>query len=238
MVPTRSSRPPLDCPPKRHSGQRWLVLLLLPCILMGAACSKKNPTQPDPTPGPSLKLFGRNSYCPIVQGAIWTYDDGTTVQAVELSDNTFRIVNIGSSGSMDGIVGRDTRGAYVSWTTYGAPDFLPLEGNFGYKPLVYEDTTLVLGLTWSDEGIVNSSRFENRCTITALDSSFAVPGGPRFDGCAILDRQIVYPQGSDQSPSLISVRHYLKRGVGFVARTRHWSNGSTDQRYVTSYTIP
>ena len=190
--------------------------------------------------GNVLSHFDNNSYLPIVENATWTYNYGSTVKVtnVNTTNNTFDVINVGISGSMAGIGGQDSIGNYISYDGFLSPEFLPIRGYFGFRPLLYEDSKITVGLNWQDSGNSNGYPYTNNLTITSTDTDIITPGGQVYNNCIVLQRDITYPNGYHWDPYLTNVIYYLKKGIGFVQEVRTWSDDSQEINYLISYSIP
>lgn len=187
-----------------------------------------------------LALFDKNSYLPIVENATWTYNYGSTVKVTDVNtaNNTFSIINVGTSGSMSGKGGLDSIGSYISYSAFSAPQFLPIRYYFGFVPLLYEDSKLTLGLSWQDSGDSNGYPYSNKLTVISTDTDIVTPGGQVYNNCLVMQRDISYPNGYFWNPYLTKVVYYIKKGIGFVQEVKTWSDGSQGINYLTSYSIP
>jgi len=146
-----------------------------------------------------LSPFDKNSYLPIIENTTWTYNNGATVKVTEVDteNNTFRIINTGDSGAMEGIAGADLTGNYIGYSGFSGPEFMPIAGYFGFTPLLYENSKISVGLTWQDSGTSNSYPYTNTCTIVSIDTDITTPGGQIYNDCIVLKREITYPNGYD-----------------------------------------
>ncbi len=179
-------------------------------------------------------------YLPVVENATWTYNYGSTVRITDVNtaNNSFNIINVGSAGSMTGLIGEDSIGNYISYSGFDNPEFLPVRAYFGFQPLLYEDSIITVGLTWQDSGSSNGYPYSNILTITSTDTNITTPGGQVYNNCIVLQRDITYPNGYDWNPYLTRVVYYIKKGIGYVQEVRTWSDGSQETNYVTSCNIP
>jgi hypothetical protein len=224
------------------STKIFFTYFIILSMLVTCSCEKDNPTSNnDKTLRGNVSLFGKNSYFPIVENAIWTYNYNETVKVANIDtvNNTFQLLNDGpTQGSMDGYSGQDSIGIYVTYRTWNNTRFLPVFGYFGFTPLMYENSKISLSLNWSDSGSSNNYTYINHCTITSMSTSYMAPNQKIYDSCIVLRRDISYPNGYDWNPYITQVLYYVKQGVGFVGEVRSFSDGTKDTYYVTSYNIP
>ena len=169
-------------------------------FLLGAAmisgCEKSTPASPPENTEP-IKLFGRNSYFPLIAGARWIYNNGDTVLVTEIDliDNSFYVKNLNTSGELDGEVGSDNQGFYAwSYANEGS-GFIGLQmnnwgGNVRGPRLAFEDSWMTVGFSWIDDIYVQevswwpSSEYvcTNYCTITSKDGMITTAGGQTYSG--------------------------------------------------------
>jgi hypothetical protein len=227
--------------------KRFCTILLVLCTTLTVlSCKKEGTTTPISDVG-NIKLFNRNSYFPIIENMTWTYNNGITVRTIRVDTikNTFQILDVDSVGWFNGVVDRDSKGIFITHNGGAIGPWFMFLDDQGIKRFFYEDSKISVGFNWTDNGSNTDPitsvvyPYSTTCTVVSLSSTITTHGGQSYTNCVLLRKQSTWSNGkNDSSPYLTEAFYYIKKGIGYVAAARLWSDGSRDTSYVTSYNIP